>query len=201
MSPKIGVIQAGFGNSFTIANMLRVLEFQAEEVFYPTDLAKFSHIILPGVGNWSRGAELLSKRGWVEELHARRIAGDPILGVCLGMQLLGKSSDEGVGAGLGLLDFNVVSLSQSTQRKVNVGWKMLLPGEQGPEFQLIGPFYFTHSYCIQASGADFEKAYVDGSRQICAVVNEENIWGAQFHPERSNTVGMQFLKNFVLGTL
>lgn len=194
-------MQAGFGNSYTIANMLRIMEFDAEEVRDSQSLSRFSHIVLPGVGNWSRGSELLLLGGWVDELHSRFSDGAAILGVCLGMQLLGKRSEEGPGHGLGLIDFNVERITQNSQRKINVGWKQLSPAQCKPDFQAYGPFYFTHSYCVPASGAEFEIAYVSESKDICGLVNVGNVWGAQFHPERSNTFGMHFLRNFVLGSL
>lgn len=193
-------MQAGFGNSTTIRSMLRIAGFECEEVLDPERLQDFSHLILPGVGHWSRGSRLLSNGGWsaaIKELAGNQV---PILGVCLGMQLLGLGSEEGEGSGLSLIEMETRSVGEDA-RTTNVGWKRIV-GSQGNEIAIKkGPYYFTHSFAVRASGRPFEVAHVQEQEEIVAVVNSANVWGAQFHPERSNSNGSDFLRAFVEGTL
>lgn len=200
MTQLVGVVQAGFGNSTTIRSMLRIAGFQCEEVFNPRRLQDFSHVILPGVGHWSRGSQLLSTGGWsaaIKELAANQV---PILGVCLGMQLLGVGSEEGEGPGLSLIDMEARSIGGDA-RTTNVGWKRITGSHGTNTLTNGGPYYFTHSFAVNSSGRPFEVAHIQEQSKIVALVNSANVWGAQFHPERSNSNGSDFLKAFVEGTL
>ena len=196
MSRRVGIVQAGFGNSSTIVNMLRIQGFDAHELRDPSAIDGYSHLVLPGVGHWSRGSDLLSTHGWDDAIRGHVLKGFHLLGVCLGMQLLGKSSEEGAGYGLSLIDMMTTSL-EPDGRRTNVGWKELEAIGLRAGSEVRGPFYFTHSFGVKAEGRSFEVATIQGSSQAVALVNQGNIWGAQFHPERSNVNGAAFLAAFV----
>jgi glutamine amidotransferase len=193
---RVGVIQAGFGNSSTIVNMLRLNGSNATEVRSPAELGDKSHVILPGVGNWGRAISLLRTGNWFDELNLLASKGTNILGVCLGMQLLGTSSHENAGMGLGLINFEVESVGLNS-RVTNVGWKKVVSSRTTWNHEFEGPYYFTHSYCVPAASNSFEMAVVQDAPGIVAVINSGNVWGAQFHPERSGRSGANFLMNFV----
>lgn len=197
----VGVIQAGFGNSSTVVNMLRMNGYSVAEVSEASEVSSYSHLILPGVGNWGRGARALSEGGWDSAIRAAVTDGASVLGVCLGMQLLCKTSAENEGAGLGLLNLTVEGIGAHT-RVTNVGWKKIESSREGWEdLYYGGPYYFTHSYCIRSTGSLVQVATVADAPEIVAVVNSGKVWGAQFHPERSGLNGLNFLRGFLEGAI
>lgn len=192
---RLGVIQAGFGNSSTVINMLRIIGAEAFEVSNPDQIADFSHLILPGVGNWSAAIKMLEDGKWTFPIKNAVEAGKPLLGICLGMQLLGLSSAEGDGKGLSLLDFSVVPYS--AQQGANVGWQRVSEVTTHKGLLMGRKFYFTHSFCVPRKLSAFEWLESQTPVKFVAGVRHENVWGVQFHPERSSHAGMEFLRGFV----
>lgn len=199
-SERVGVIQAGFGNSSTVVNMLRLNGFNAAEISDAAQVSSFSHLILPGVGNWGRAVTAITEGGWDSAIRKAASDGASVLGVCLGMQLLCTASAENEGAGLGLINLTVEPIGQHS-RVTNVGWRKLDSSREGWVGQYDGPYYFTHSFCVRSSANPSQIATVQGSPDIVASINIGNIWGAQFHPERSGRYGLNFLRGFVEGEL
>lgn len=165
-------------------------------------LADAERIILPGVGAFPVAMEFLRDKGLDEAMRARVEAGVPLLGICLGMQLLARRGSEGrVTEGLGLLDAEVVRLEPSQGEAVpHVGWNEVVPARPSPLIAGLPPqsdFYFVHSYHVRcADGAD-----VVGQTPYCggfsSVVQHDNVFGVQFHPEKSQKSGFQLLRNFL----
>lgn len=167
-------------------------------------LAKADHIVLPGVGSFDHAMRLLVASGMRETLDDlvknKRV---PVLGICVGMQILGDSSDEGHGAGLGWIPGRVRDLGGRGPRHQglplpHMGWNdinpmrpiALLEGISHPRYYFLHSFYFDNS-----DPADCAATAHYGSDFTC-IVNRGNVWGAQFHPEKSHSFGMALLKNF-----
>lgn len=195
---SICVLDYGCGNLTSVNNICRHLGFKAEIISRPTHKS-YSAIILPGVGSFDQGMTGLKKSGldvFLIQKHQERV---PILGICLGMQLLCRSSEEGVMDGLGFVDASVKRIPRGeVERQIpHLGWNFVSP-LNGSLFQLQDRFYFAHSYYVEPDsdeivsgvsdykGFQFASSYVTGT-----------IVGAQFHPEKSHHFGMRFLESVV----
>ncbi len=200
----ISIIDYGVANLGSILNMLRKVGARAELVSSKEAVARAEKIILPGIGAFDHGISALRERGLVDVLR-KKVLDDkvPLLGVCLGMQMLGKVSEEGHLAGLGLLDAHCkrFSFTDDHRQKVpHMGWSLLAPRQQ--ESALLkgldakARFYFVHSYhMVCADPADVLATACYGS-EFVAMVQRGNVFGAQFHPEKSHRFGMALLHNF-----
>lgn len=200
----ISIVDYGMGNSGSIANMLRYLGAECNLVNDPESLANSSAIILPGVGSFDNGVEKLQPfiRVLNELVIEKKV---PFLGICLGMQLLFENSEEGQLPGLGWIRGNVVKFdfneTQFSNLKVpHMGWNLVKP-EFDVKSTLYFPeqsrFYFVHSFHVQCEDdADVFATTCYGYDFTCAV-RRDNIWGAQFHPEKSHKFGFNFFRCFI----
>ena len=197
------VVDYGMGN---LGSVHRALEECGANVLIsddPHDLKLASQILLPGVGAFCDGMNHLAKGGWVEALQAAVLEDKlPVLGICLGMQLMMSQGDEGGGApGLGFFEGKVRRMvAQDNERIPHVGWNELHIKQQNPLLQNIPngtDFYFVHSYCVEPVDSNAVIASVPYAGEVPAVIGRDNIWGAQFHPEKSAKAGFQLLKNFL----
>lgn len=210
---KVGVIDYGVGNLGSVMRSLDELGVSPTFVTRAIDLNAMDRLILPGVGNFSDCAQLLHKDGWPEALRAEVLAsGKPLLGVCVGMQLLASSSMEGVDAsasegtlGLGLIPGRVEHLRKlgCDLRVPHVGWNSVSPITSiGGLFDGIPngtDFYFVHSYAFVAAEQADVLATIDYGVTVTAAVRRGNVWGTQFHPEKSSRAGFRLLRNFIEG--
>jgi glutamine amidotransferase len=204
----IHVVDSGLGNIRAICNMLRRLGLEVAVASHPRQLAGAQRVILPGVGAFDRGVENLRQQGFEPALRERALsAGVPVLGVCLGMQLLGKFSGEGSASGLGWLDAEVVhlrSLSPSggaALRVPHIGWTYIdYDARRHPLLADLPEdprFYFDHGYAVRCSERDEELAQTEyGDVRFASIIGRGNIVGVQFHPEKSHRFGMRLLENF-----
>jgi glutamine amidotransferase len=170
----------------------------------PKDLERAARIIIPGVGSFSEAAGNLKKLGLAdairEQVRGKQI---PLLGICLGMQLLATRGEEGgESEGLGLIDGDVVKLAPAAakERVPHVGWNEVRPVTPHPLFQGISPgkdFYFVHSFHLRPRDAKFRLASTPYCGEFASAVVSDNVLGVQFHPEKSQRVGFQLLKNFL----
>jgi glutamine amidotransferase len=199
---KVCIISYGIGNLGSLSSCLSRLGLQASIVSDSSQSRSFSHLILPGVGHFGAGADLLETTGWGEALVACRDRGAAVLGICLGMQLLAQGSDEApYQQGLGLIAGSVKHLDRQgcTARIPHVGWNTvspmapckLLPVTQGPQ-----DFYFAHSFSL-ALPNQHVVATADHDVPVAAIVEHENVFGVQFHPEKSSSAGRLVLMNFM----
>lgn len=205
----VGIIDYGSGNLASIANALDNIKKPHQFVSDPAQLGNYDHLILPGVGNFQDCAGKLLKNGWYEAIISAFNNRKFLLGICVGMQLLFKSSDEGklTGeqkvSGLSLIDADVCRLiTPNNERLPHVGWNSIVFDEGGdfPIFQGIetgADMYFTHSYGVYMVGKQNALAHAQYGKQFTAVVKVDSFYGVQFHPEKSGRPGFQLLKNFV----
>ncbi|MEM0915164.1 MAG: imidazole glycerol phosphate synthase subunit HisH [Planctomycetota bacterium] len=211
----IGVVDYGMGNLRSVQKAIeRVageagLDAACEVVGTAEEIAGCDGLILPGVGAFGDGMLQLDRRGLEAAVHGVAASGRPLLGVCLGMQLLFTTSTEGQGGaaetvdGLGLIDGRVVEIEPvrgGEHVKVpQMGWNALdWPGDD-PLLSGLSPgcwVYFVHGYHAVVEDADDVLATTDYGGSIAAVVRSGNVWGTQFHPEKSQAVGLRMLANF-----
>jgi len=197
----IWLVDAGTGNLHSVYNALHHLGAEVTVTSAPADLAKGGPVILPGVGAFGHFMEGLRRRSLVDALLSRFQVGDPLFGICVGMQALFETSEEqGETAGLGILPGRVVRFPDSDQFKVpHTGWNQLLPQGETPLTHGLAPgeyAYFNHSYFCKASAEDIT-ALTEYGLPFASMVQRGNIYGVQFHPEKSQRVGLRILQNFL----
>ena len=208
---KVGVIDYGVGNLGSVLRALEELRVAPVLVNRAADLHATDCLILPGVGNFADCARLLHEGGWTTALRDE-VQGyqRPLLGVCVGMQLLADSStegaDEGQGTpGLGFIPGQVQHLRSfgCTQRVPHVGWNGITrTRSDDPLFHGIPDgtdFYFVHSYAFAPQDSADVLATTDYGVPVTAAVRRGHVWGTQFHPEKSSRAGFRLLKNFIEG--
>jgi glutamine amidotransferase len=197
------VIDYGAGNLRSVLHALHHLGVENVQLAqHPDQLAGATRLILPGVGAFGAGMQKLREQGLVEPIREMVASGIPYLGICLGMQFLFESSNEmGTHAGLGILPGVVRRFPEFKDRKVpHMGWNTL---QARKESQLLrglpdNPYaYFVHSYYCEPTSPDDVLIEVDYGIRFTAAVAHEHIYGVQFHPEKSQIVGLQILRNFL----
>ena len=160
-----------------------------------------THLILPGVGSFDVALRTIEELGLRDVLDAKALDEKvPTLGICLGMQLLGRSSDEGKLPGLGWLTGRTVKLLNKDLKVPHIGWNAVNWSTANSLFDGIesgSRFYFVHSYHYETESKDEIAARVDYGSEIVAVIKRGNILGTQFHPEKSRAAGLQLLRNFL----
>lgn len=184
-------------------NMLRKVGVDAEIAATSEAIRSARKLILPGIGAFDHGMSALTERGLAEPMRRAVIDGGvPILGVCLGMQLLAEGSEEGDLPGLGLLRGRSVrfQFDGSTPHKIpHMGWTTLSRRRDSAILDGLDDeprFYFVHSYHLQCDDPTDVLATATYGIEFTAMVNRANVWGAQFHPEKSHRFGMKLLGNF-----
>lgn len=200
----IGIINYGSGNVQAIANIFHKLNIPHIITDQISELQAASKLVLPGVGAFDEVMAQLNKSGLREVLDDLvLIKKIPVIGVCVGMQILAKSSEEGEIAGLGWIDGIVKLISvKNLQHKPHLphmGWNIATPLKANPVLEnldLEKGFYFLHSYCFHCKNLDDALMTTEYGEKIISAVNHENIYGMQFHPEKSHSNGIQIFKNF-----
>lgn len=206
---KVGVIDYGVGNLGSVLRALEELRVAPVLVNRAVDMHAMNSLVLPGVGNFADCASLLRAGGWVEALRQEVIGyGRPLLGICVGMQLLADASTEGVDdargtPGLGLIPGRVehLRLLGCGLRVPHVGWNSITrSGAADPLFDGIPDgtdFYFVHSYAFVPHDSANVLATADYGVPVTAAVRCGHVWGTQFHPEKSSRAGSRLLRNFI----
>lgn len=168
----------------------------------PDHKNKYSKYILPGVGNFNEGSKKLIKLGFKDFLREEILdKNKPILGICLGMHMLCSKSEEGNSRGLEFINSNVIKFRKSNENRIkipNMGWSKIRIKKKN---RLISEdqkkFYFVHSYYVESMEPDLTIATAEHGHEFCAAFQKDNIYGVQFHPEKSHQFGLSLLKNFV----
>jgi imidazole glycerol-phosphate synthase subunit HisH len=200
----IAIIDYGLGNPGSIYNMLNKMGFKAIITSRTNEISSSSHIIIPGVGSFDRGIENLSNLGLTPVLSEEvLIKKKPILGICLGMQMMCKGSEEGNAAGLNWVDARTVKFnfegSDPDLKIPHIGWADTFTVAGSPLFATLNDearFYYVHSYHCVLNNSDFETASCVYGSPFTAAFSYGNIHGVQFHPEKSHKFGMRLLTNF-----
>jgi len=201
---KLAIINYGMGNLASVRRACTELGASVQIAEHPDALSEVDRIILPGVGGFAEGAKRLHVGGWKEAIYRQVLGmGKPLLGICLGMQLLADSSEEGeCCSGLSLIAGQVQHLNKfgCDLRVPHVGWNDINLKFSHPLFAGITSgtdFYFVHSYAFKPAVNDCVTANVYYGSEITAAVISQNIFGVQFHPEKSSKAGRRLLQNFL----
>ena len=199
----IGIINYGLGNLGSIQNMLRVIGTKSVISDKADVLATCDHLILPGVGAFDAGMSRLAESG-LNELIIKLVNDEkiPILGICLGMQMLGRKSEEGELPGLALIPFDNrrFCFKESNLKIPHMGWDIVDFKQKNQilnSMEGVQRYYFVHSYHAVCDNPDNVLMTCDYGYEFAAAVVKDNIYGVQFHPEKSHNFGMRLLKNFV----
>lgn len=200
----ISVINYGFGNIGSIANALDRINIENKIIERPSDIHDYSHIILPGVGSFKKSMEVLNKMGWVDEIKTYVENGNFLVGICLGMQILfNEGEEDGFSKGLGFIEGTVSKIKTERDEILpHVGWNNLV-NTSYKDFIFSNikknvDYYFDHSYECIPSNKDViiaETQYGSG-KNFASIVKNKNIYGIQFHPEKSPPNGLNLLSNF-----
>lgn len=199
---EICIIDYGIGNLASVAAAFAALDEDVTVSGDPAVIERAEGLILPGVGAFAEGMHRLEHSGLTQLLQRRVVDADiPILGICLGMQLLARSSTEGgTHKGLGWLDADVIQIPEAPGLRVpHVGWNQVRWSADTPLAANIPDgthFYFNHLFYMEASG-NVATSDVDFGRPLVASVQQGNVFGVQFHPEKSQRNGLRLLRNFV----
>ena len=197
----IAIIDYDAGNLKSVEKALISLEEESVVTRDIQEILTADKVILPGVGAFGDAMNNLKKYDLHKVLHEVAEKGIPLLGICLGLQLLFEESDESPGVeGLHLLDGKILRIPDAEGLKIpHIGWNSLHLQHEGRLYQGIDEqayVYFVHSYYLHAANPEIVKATTEYSTVIDASVEQGNIFGCQFHPEKSSIVGLQILKNF-----
>lgn len=210
MSIKITVVDYGIGNIFSVLRALEHAGSTPELSSDPDEIRSADRVVLPGVGAFANGMEGLRSRNLVEPLREFAKSGKPLLGICLGMQMLVDESEEfGTHQGLGLIPGKVVAIEARDEdgkrlKIPHIGWSPLTapnadwsgsPLRDVPEGSSA---YFVHSFTVVPASDESRLADTTyGDCRISAAVRKDNVSGCQFHPEKSGEVGLRIIRNFV----
>jgi len=196
----ITIINYGAGNIKSIQNMLKKIGVESIISNNISEIEQAKKLILPGVGHFDFGMQQLRKSGLIEVL-SKKVLQDktPLLGICLGAQMLGNNSEEGTEKGLGWIDMEVVKFNENTLTVPHMNWNELKLKKTSTLFKDMyeNPrFYFVHSFYMQPKNDVDTLCTANYGTDFTAAVEKDNIYGVQFHPEKSHKFGMKLLENF-----
>lgn len=202
----IVILDYGMGNPGSILNMIRRVGGQAVISSDEDSIRSASAIILPGVGSFDNGMQKLNSSGILAPLEQQVLRNRvPFLGICLGMQLLFEKSQEGSLGGLGWVPGEVKRFDFSQMENCGLkipamGWNLIHPAKKSPLFEGLeeeARFYFVHSYHVECSSQENSLAVTTYGYPYVSAVQKDNIFGVQFHPEKSHRFGKTLFKNFL----
>jgi imidazole glycerol-phosphate synthase subunit HisH len=196
----ITIINYGIGNLGSVANMFKRLNVECEITNRIEQILSAKKLLLPGVGSFDQAMKCLNEGGFREALDQKAlIERVPILGICLGMQLLTRKSEEGQLPGLGWIAADTIKFTKTSLKVPHMGWNIVQPTTPSPltkDLPQESRFYFVHSYRVHVDNEHNSILKCTYGVTFDAAIQKDNIYGAQFHPEKSHKYGMQLLKNF-----
>jgi len=201
---KVGIIDIGYGNLFSLCKKMSLLDAKPYLIRSPEEISSVEKIILPGVGHFATAINYLSASGIKNVLdEAVLVKKIPFLGICLGMQLMAARSEEGNASGLGWIQSQIRKFKVKDTEKFKIpqaGWNSVSIAADSPLFSKIednSEFYFLHAYHIDQIEQRFVASTTNYEYEFVSSVQKENMFGTQFHPEKSHFTGTQLLKNFL----
>lgn len=204
MTQTIAIIDYGMGNLFSIEKRLKRMGVETIDASKAEDVLRADKLILPGVGHFAKAMEQLEKLGLIDVLNEEVLQNKkPILGICLGMQLFANYSEEGNARGLEWINAEVKRFQINDSKKYKIphtGWNEVIPQKSSPLFEnCVAPmeFYFVHSYYFNCAEEQDVLALSNHEKNFVCAVQKSNIFGVQFHPEKSHEIGNTLLKNFI----
>lgn len=196
----VSIVDYGLGNLGSVVNMFKRAGTSAKTVSTPEEIQSSKRVLLPGVGAFDEGMIRLHNLDLVAPLREFAASGRPLLGICLGMQLLFDGSEEGEAAGIGLVPGYSARFAENGGLRVpHMGWNTIEPTRADSLIDGIpdgSRFYFVHSYHVVPQRAEDRLAVTEYGRAFASMIRAGNIMGAQYHPEKSHTFGMAILRNF-----
>jgi glutamine amidotransferase len=201
----VAIVDYGMGNLMSVYNALDILGFESDIVTDPEKLKQYDYVILPGVGSFRVCMENLIETGFDQSLIEFANSGKPLMGICLGMQILAsRGCEDGVTRGLGLIEGEVIRFDNvNYQLKIpHVGWNDVefKWSENHPlakRMKKKSVFYFTHSYYFNCANLNDSIADTDYGEIFTSAVLKDNIFATQFHPEKSQEIGLKLFQNFI----
>ena len=201
----IGIINYGLGNIKAFENAFKDLNIKTKVISQNDDISKqISHIVLPGVGSFDSAILKLNQSGLKESLFDYILSYEiPVLGVCVGMQIMAESSQEGILEGLKWVPGKVLRFQIDTNLKINIphmGWNSINLVKESPLFSEIEEpyFYFLHSYYFSPKIEEITIGKTFSGKEFTSIFKYKNFYGTQFHPEKSHQNGIKLLRNFAL---
>lgn len=200
----ITIVDYGVGNIQAFVNIYNELGIPCSLAKTKSELENAERLILPGVGHFDFAMKKLKDSGMIPALN-QLVMGDkiPVLGICVGMQMMANSSDEGILPGLGWIDSEIKKIDTTTLNQKtllpHMGWNSVQQKKKNIFFddtESLKEFYFLHSFCMKCKDANDVLAVANYGEEFAAIVQKNNIVGIQCHPEKSHLVGTQFLQNF-----
>jgi len=200
MSELISIVDYGMGNLHSVQKALQAVGNETQLVSTPAEVEAADKLVLPGVGAFGDAIKGLNARDLIKPLRSYAASGRPLFGICLGMQILFEESEEDPGIeGLGILQGSVRRFQVQGLKVPHMGWNSLTIRNDSPWFQSLGAdpcVYFVHSYYVIPENNAAIAATADYGGVFTAAVALDNVGGTQFHPEKSQGVGLQILTNF-----
>ena len=200
-TPSVAIIDYGLGNIASVRNAFAAVGVDASLVADPNDVATYDKVVLPGVGAFGRAIENLRADGMDEALRSYVGTGKSLLGVCLGMQLICSSSEEGgMHDGFNWVKAKVTGFPEFRKLKVpHIGWNTLEFTRDSNLFAGMisgADVYFVHSFKVEIDNPEDMLAYTDYGETFASIIQSDNVIGMQFHPEKSQAVGLRLIENF-----
>lgn len=195
MSQSLVIVHTGCANISSLQFAIERLGFEVVVSDDPAKIKAADKVFLPGVGAAAAAMQQIAQKGLTECLQSLT---QPVLGICLGMQLLTRQSEEGNAQCLGLVDTQVGLMRSDSLTLPHMGWNQVQVERDNPLFHNIDNgswFYFVHGYCVPVGSHTL--ASCEYSQPFSASINNNNVYGVQFHPERSSDAGAQLIKNFI----
>ena len=201
----ITIIDYEMGNVGSIANMLKYIGVESTIESNPDKIKNASKILLPGVGSFDTAINKIKEKNLLEVLNEKALKEQvPVLGICLGMQLLTNGSEEGEEQGLGWIPAKTIAFKDridSSLKIPHMGWNLVKKAQESSltkEFELFDEsrFYFVHSYFVEVEDEQNSILKTDYGVEFDSAIAKDNIFGAQFHPEKSHKFGMKLFENF-----
>ena len=198
----ISIIDYGMGNLGSIQNMLKRINVSSQIINSPYEILQATKILLPGVGAFDAAINKIDELGLRGALiHKAKIEKVPFLGICLGMQLLTNASEEGNLKGLSLIDADTLKFKfdDNSLKIPHMGWNYVVQRKESPltyNFENKAKFYFVHSYYVKCKDQNNIVMSTEYGITFDSIIQDDNIFGAQFHPEKSHKFGMKLFENF-----